>query len=207
MGSGSGVARIAVWLRYFLPLGTGLLWLVLACFYTVTARQGDVSPLRLYVNTLARAREYLGSGESTAAYDGFFGALSVGAIVGILVFLLALFLNGLAAFTAWRAFRAGHESEESNRMKRIFKIAFPNRICLFLANALWLVPALYPLYFSKIAARYVQIGLDGTLFVRMDFALLAVAVLTLATLVLALWIPRLERAKKMNMFLFWEKEE
>jgi len=203
--------RIAVFARYTLPLVTGLVWLVLGCFYTVSARQGGlpyrISPVRLYVNTLTGARTYLAGNDSSAALNAFYGLLAAGAVVGILAFLLALFLNGLAAVTAWRALRAGHESDESNRMKRVFKIAFPNRVCLFLANALWLIPALYPLFLSKVGTHYLQIGLNATIFVRMDWPLLAVGILTLLTLVLAVSITRFERAKKMNMFLVWHPEE
>ena len=184
---------------------------MLGCFYSVSARQGglpyEISPVRLYINTLTGARAYQVGGDPSAARDAFYGFLTAGAVVGILVFLLALFLNGLAAVAAWRAFFAGHESDESNRMKRVFKIAFPNRVCLFLANALWLVPALFPLFFSKMGTRYLQIGLNATVFIRTDWPLLVVGVLTLLTLVLAVAIPRIERAKKMNMFLLWHKEE
>ena len=91
-------------------------------------------------------------------------------------------------------------------MKMIFKVAFPNRVCLFLANALWIVPALFPLFFSKTGIRYLQVGLANTLFVTLDLPLIVVGALTLLTLVLAIVISRFERSKKMNMFLLWHAD-
>ena len=203
--------RLLVYLRYLLPLFTGILLFVMGCCYSVAAAQGgvayDISPVRLYFNTLSGARSYLASGENDIARNTLYGVLTAGAIVGMLVYLIALFLNALAAVTAVRAFRAGHESEQSNRMKMIFKVAFPNRVCLFIANALWLIPALFPLFFSKMGIRYLQVGLANTVFITCDLPLIVAGILTLLILTLAIFISRFERSKKMNMFLLWHTDE
>lgn len=201
---------VAVYARYLIPLLTGVLLLVLSFFDLVYFfMEGEPYKMSLFAffrNTLTSTHDYLG-GTTKSETNWFYGLLSVGAVVGILLYVLALFLAVLAAVTACRAFTAGHESEKSNRMKVIFKIAFPNRICLFLANALFLVPALYPQYFSAVGRRFLLIGSESTVFVETNIPLILTLALTLITLVLSLVINRYERQKKMNMFLGWHPDE
>ena len=128
-------------------------------------------------------------------------------MVGILLYLVALFLAMLAAVTAIRAFRAGHESEESNRMKVIFKIAFPNRVCLFLSNALFLVPTLFSEYFGAVGRHFMLVDKKEIIYTETNILFFVILGLTLITLALAIAIPRLERQKKMNMFLIWHTDE
>ena len=85
--------------------------------------------------------------------------------------------------------------------KMIFKIAFPNRICLFLSNALVLLPTLYPHFLSFVGSRFLLVGDEDVVYVLLNRPLIAVGVMTVLSLVLALAIPRLERRKRMNMFL------
>ncbi len=202
--------RLAVYARYVLPAVNGVVALVLSLLYLVkVASYGmtyEASLARLYVNTLTGARTFMIKGSEEIS-GWFYGFLTVGAVLGILLYLVALFLSVLAAVTAIRAFRAGHESEESNRMKVIFKVAFPNRLCLFLSEALLLVPMLFPEYFSAVGGRFMLTGGESVIFVMLNRPLIVVGALTLVTLLLALLIPRWERQKKMNMFLVWHPED
>lgn len=204
----NNVAEILIWARYMLPLLTALSLLVIGFFYNVRVssfgKRYEISLARLLGNTITGTHNYLG-GELKEATTTFYAILSVGAIVSILCYLIALFLTGLAAYTAYRAFRAGHESKESNRHKLIFKIAFPNRVCLFLSGALLLIPAAYPYFLSFVGSRALIIGGESVVFVLRNRPLIAVAILTAVTLVLAIIIPRLERRKKLNMFLLYHE--
>ena len=201
---------LLIYARYVLPVITALTSLVLSFFYAVkVAGRGytyEVSTIRLYGNTFTGTRAHIVK-HADDAVDGFYGLLATGAVVGILIFLLATFLAVLGAVTAIRAFRAGHESEMSNRMKVIFKIAFPNRVCLFLANLLLVVPVLYPEYFSAVGKRFLLVGGESVIFVMLNRPLIVVGVLTLVTLILAVAVPRLERQRKMNMFLIHHPED
>ena len=109
--------------------------------------------------------------------------------------------------TAIRAFRAGHESEASNRMKVIFKIAFPNRVCLFLSNVLFLVPVLFPEYFGAVGRHFMMVDKKEIIYTETNILFFVILGLTLITLALSLTIPRLERQKKMNMFLVYHPDE
>lgn len=205
-----GMPAALIYARYILPVITALTSLVLSFLYAVkVAGSGytyEVSAARLYGNTFTGARAYIVD-SSTDAANSFYGLLVAGAIAGILIFLLAAFLAVLSAVTAIRAFRAGHESEESNRMKVIFKIAFPNRVCLFLSNLLLVVPVLYPEYFSAVGKRFLLVGGESVIFVMLNRPLIVVGVLTLVTLILAVAVTRFERQKKMNMFLVYHPQD
>ena len=200
----------AIYARYLLPVLTGVLLLTFSFFdwvyFYMQGSRYKMSLFSFYQRTLTSSLEYVG-GKTAAQTDWFYGMLSVGAIVGILFYLVALFLAVLAAVTAIRAFRAGHESEESNRMKVIFKIAFPNRVCLFLSNALFLVPTLFPAYFSAVGRSFMLIGKEGTVYTDTNVLFFVILGLTLLTLALAFAITRLERQKKMNMFLVFHPDE
>lgn len=197
-------AELLIVARYLLPLVSALALLVISLFYNVRmvsiGKRYEGSLARLLVNTLVGTHDYLG-GELKAAKTTFYALLSGGSLVCMLCYLVALFFAGLAAYTACRAFRAGHESEESNRYKLIFKVAFPNRVCLFLSNALLLIPTLYPHFLSFIGSRFLLIGDEAVVYVLVNRPLIITGVMTALSLVLALAIPRLERRKKMNMFL------
>ena len=200
----------AIYARYLLPVLTGVLLLAFSfldwVYFYMQGSRYKMSLFSFYQRTLTSSLEYVG-GKTAAQTDWFYGMLSVGAIVGILLYLVALFLAVLAAVTAIRAFRAGHESEESNRMKVIFKIAFPNRVCLFLSNVLFLVPTLFPEYFSAVGKRFMLIGKEGTVYTDTNVLFFVILGLTLLTLGLSLAITRLERQKKMNMFLVFHPDE
>ncbi len=201
--------ELAIWARYLLPVVALLTVFVMGWFYNVrTLSVGAyyrVSLWRLYGNTLAGTHTYLG-GKTVAAKSWFYGLLSVGAIVGILLFLLTAFLTVLAAYTTIRAFRAGVESEESNRMKTVFKIAFPNRFCLFLSNALLLVPTLFPHFVALVGSRLLVVGGEDVIFVLTNPVLIVAGAFLLLTLLLSLLISKEERRCRMNMFLLHHAE-
>ncbi|MBQ9778089.1 MAG: hypothetical protein IJW22_04095 [Clostridia bacterium] len=197
-------AEIAIYVRYLLPLISTLTLFLLSFFYNIKTATGgriyEVALGKLLVNTLTGTHEYLG-GEMAEAKTWFFGLLSAIAVLCILVYLIALFLAGLAAYTAVRALRLPEGSEESNRYKLIFKIAFPNRRWLFISNLLVLIPAAYPHFVSLVGSRFLAIGGENVIFILLNRPLIVVGGLVLVTLILAILIPRLERRKKMNMFL------
>ena len=201
---------ILVYTRYLLPVLTVLTALVMSLCYAVkvagSGKSYEVCVARLCVNTVTAARAYAVKG-SAEELSGFYGFTTAGAVVAVLLFLLAAFLAVLAAITAIRAFRAGHESEQSNRMKVAFQIAFPNRVCYFLSQALVLVPLLYPEYFSFVGRQYLLSGAKNVIFVMLNRPLIAVGVLVLLNLILAVAVTRYERQKKMNMFLIWQPED
>ncbi len=201
---------LAVWARYLFPLFVVLSLFVTSFFYNVKIYSGGVeqelSILRLYLNTFKGMHGYFG-GATLAGRSWFYGIVTVGAIVGILCFLVTLFLAGLAAYTAVRAFLAGHESEQSDRMKLIFKIAFPNRVWLFLSELLILVPLLYPNFFSLVSTNFLAMSGGSVIFVLLNRPLIVGVVALALTLVLAILIPRHERHEKMNMFLLHRMQE
>ncbi len=196
--------EMLIWARYLLPALGVLTVLVLGFFYNVRFISGritqELSVWRLYANTFVGMHRYLGE-SAKAGRSWFFGILVAGAIVGILCFLAALFFAGLAAYTACRAFLAGHESEKSDKMKLIFKIAFPNRVWFFLSHLLILIPLLYPHFVSAVGSYFLSIGVGDVIFILLNRPLIVAGAFCLASLVLALVIPRFERRKEMNMFL------
>ena len=202
--------RWAIYARYLLPPVMGVLLLVLSfldgVYFYMNGRGYKMSLFAFYKNTLTSARSYLG-GTTEAQTDWFYGLLSTGAIVGILVYLLAMFFAVLGAVTACRAFAAGHESEQSNRMKIIFKIAFSNRCALFFANMLFLVPVVFPEYFSAVGQHFMSIGGESTVFVESNLYFHLTAVYAGVLLALSLWMYVWELRKKMNMFLVWHPED
>ena len=207
------VSRLPRWLilaRYAWPLLTALTLFVLSWFYNIPAvREGQgyqLSLIRLYGNTLSGTHAYLG-GVTAAEKTRLLALLSTGAILGILFYLVGLFFAGLAAYTAFRAFLSGGDTERANRFKLIFKIAFPNRVCLFLSNALLILPALFPHYYAAVSAHFLPVSKEATFYLLFDPPLLVVGVMTAVSLALALLIPRWERQKNMNMFLIVHGEE
>lgn len=201
--------KAVVYARYLLPAISVLFLIISGFFYAVkgvnVGRYYEVSVWRLYVNTFTGTHAYLGT-EGNVRADGLYTALGVGAIVGVLVLLIALFLNVLATVTALYAFRAGKESEKAHRMKVIFKIAFPNRVCLFLANLLLIVPVLYPNFYAAISANYMLVGATNVFYVTLNRPLIVLAVLSALTLIIAVVAKRYEKQKGMDMFEVYREE-
>ncbi len=197
---------VLVWARYLLPAVTAITLVVTGFFKTVRfAYRAPISLWRLIWNTLVGARDYLG-GEMQAAKSWFFGILSVTALAELLLTLVALFLVGLAAYTAIRAFTAGYKSEQSNRAKLAFKVAFPNRACLYLSDLLLVLPALYPHIFSYISTRFLLMGGEEVVYVIANPMLIVMGACALVTLVLAVVTYRFERRLHMNMFVLHREE-
>lgn len=199
-----------VYARYLLPLASALFLIVSGFFYAVrgvnVGRYYEVSIWRLYFNTFTGTHAYLGTAGNVRA-DGLYTALAIGAVVGTLILLLALFLNTLAAVTALRAFRAGEKSDVAHRMKIKFKIAFPNRLCLFLSNLLLIVPVLYPHFYSAISANYMLVGATNVFYVTLNRPLIVLIILSALTLIVAIISKRYEQRKKMDMFAIYREEE
>ena len=201
-----------VWARYLLPPLAALTLLVIGFFYTVKGvvlGQGyEVSLWRMLGNTFGGAHNYLGSDNLSARADSLYTALVLVALLLILLYLVGLFLSGLAAFTALRAFRAGHTAPLSNRMKVIFKVAFPNRVCLFIANLLLLAPTLYPHFYTAISHSYSLVGMQSVFFVTLNRPLIIAGALLFITLVLAVLTRRYEKEENMEMFeVFYPDKE
>jgi len=110
-------------------------------------------------------------------------------------------LSCFAAYQALLAIRAG-DSEEGKRRRILLKVLFPNRICYFLSSCLYVIPALFPEYFSAVCGRFLQItGGRAALFVEYNVLLIVLIVLLVATLVLSVFIRRHEDRLSMNAFL------
>ena len=197
--------RLLILGRYLLPPLTGLVVLVMSFFYTVRAAQSGVaiwvSHARLCFNSLKSARAYLIGGNVEVGERNFYVMLAVGAGAVILVFLIAAVLSCFAAYQALLAIRAG-DSEEGKRRRILLKVLFPNRICYFLSSCLYVIPALFPEYFSAVCGRFLQItGGRAALFVEYNVLLIVLIVLLVATLVLSVFIRRHEDRLSMNAFL------
>lgn len=196
-------AAAFVWARYVLPLITGITYTVSALFYSVTVAQAgkrlQLSAARLIFNTFAAARAYLG-GTTETQKSWFYGLLAAGAATAVLFFLLGAFFAGLMLWCAWHAFAANGDAARTKQAKTVFRIAFPNRVCLFFASVLWLVPAFYPLYYAAICKRFLLLGAEEPIFVVFDLPLLLVGVFSALTLALAVGISRMERRTRHNLF-------
>jgi membrane protein implicated in regulation of membrane protease activity len=92
-------------------------------------------------------------------------------------------------------------------MKLIFKIAFPNRVWLFLSELLMLLPFLYPEFYEMVGKKFLAVQGVEIIFVLLNRPLIVGVVLLALTLVLALVTPKYERRKKMNMFLLHRTEQ
>ena len=78
---------------------------------------------------------------------------------------------------------------------------FPNRVWLFLSQLLVLIPLLYPHFVSFVGGYFLAIGVGDVIFILLNRPLIVAGAFCVASLVLALIIPRFERRKRMNMFL------
>ena len=196
--------RLAIFARYLLPAVFGIFLLGFSFadgvrFY-MNGRPMKMSLFAFYKNTLISAHTYLAGTTDTQA-NWFYGLMAGGAILFALLYLLALGFSLLAAYTACRAFWQGRSEDEINRMKVIFKIAFPNRGFLFAANCLYLVPALFPEYFSAVGRRFLALSGRETVYVDVNGYLIATLITVALTLALSLLIKRWEYQKSMNMFV------
>ena len=209
--SRKNVPVVLIWARYLFPLLSCVILFALSFgdlfeFYQ-SSTVGTISIFGLYGATFQTV--FSAFGEITSGTVLWYAILQLlGAIIGLLAFLLFIGFAILAAITACRAFCHGPEDPTANRMKVIFKVVFPNRICLFLANALALVPFLFPYYFSFVLERFYNMGVEPEMpiYIKSNPCFWIALGLTVITLVLALVIPRYERRRRMNMFLVEHKE-
>lgn len=204
--------RLLIWLRYLFPVVTGFVLFVLSfgdlfTFYQ-SATVGTISIFGLFGATFETL--FTAFGQITDSTVVWYAVLQLaGAVIGIVGFLLAGGFSILAAVAAFRTFTREPNHPLGNRMKVIFKIAFPNRICLFLANAAYLLPFLYPYWFSLILERFYYMGVEPEppIYVKSNPCFWVAFGLTVVNLVLAVVIARFERSKRMNLFLVEHSEE
>lgn len=210
--SRDGFPRLLILLRYLFPLLTGVVLLCLSFgelfeFYqSVTV--GTISLFGLYKATFATAFRAFGA-VTDSTFIWYAVLQLIGALIGALAFLAAAVLSALATVTAYRTFANRPNSAIGNRMKVIFKFAFPNRICLFLSNAAYLLFVAFPYYFSFVLERFYYMGIEPEppIYVKSHPTFWVVVVLTAITLALAIASARFERQKRMNMFVVEYDEE
>ena len=196
--------RWAVYARYLLPALLGVVLFAISFAdgvrFFMNGKTLKMSLFAFYKNTLTSAHTYL-AGTTDAQANWFYGLMAGGAILFVLIYLLALGLSVMAAITACRAFDKKQSPDEVSRMKVIFKIAFANRKMLFAANCLYLVPVLFPEYFSAVGRRFLTISGKETVYVDVNTYLIVALVDIALTLALAIAIRRYEYQQNMNMFV------
>lgn len=183
--------HILLFARYFLPVLTGVLLLVLSFFYNVYYYQLGSryvqSLFHFYSGTFTAMKEYLGGGH--AGLGAFYTWLTVGALAGVLCFILAATFSVFAFLPSLAVFAGKPATQEKLR----FKILFPNRVCLFLSSCLYLPTALFPQFFSWVCRRAGEN--TEMIFVEISVPLIVTAVLILLTLALAVYARFAERTE------------
>lgn len=186
---GQKLSRILLLARYLLPVLTGAVLLILSFFYNVYYYQvGEryvQSLFHFYSGTLTSMKNYLGGTGADAG--AFYTWLTVGALVGVLCFILALTFSVVALLPVLRAFFG----KPTTREKLWFKILFPNRVCLFLSGGGYLPAALFPHYFAWVCRRAGESA--DLIFMETNVPLIVTAALTLLTLVLAFYAVQIEK--------------
>ena len=210
--SREGLPCLLIWIRYLFPVVTGLVLLGLSFgqlfeFYQ-SMTVGTISVFGLYKATFSTAFRAFGA-VTDSTFIWYAVLQLIGALIGALAFLAAAVLSVLAAVTACCTFAREPNSAVGNRMKVIFKFAFPNRICLFLSNASYLVFLAFPYYFSFVLERFYYMGIEPEppIYVKSHPIFWVGVALTAITLVLAVVAAHFERKKRMNMFLIEHNEE
>lgn len=196
--------RVLIYLRYVLPALTGVTLLVLSFFYLVEYDQSGEAYVqtlfRFYYNTLSASHGYIGGGNMQAGKNALYGWLTAGAVCGILLYLLGLFFAVFSCILFFCAFRHREENAAAQRAKLLFKIAFPNRVCLFLSNCLFLPVALFPSYFSMVAGKVAGVSSAELLHVERNVPLIVTVALTALTLVLAVFAAVWEEREHLDPF-------
>lgn len=175
--------HILLFARYALPVFSGAVLLLLSFFYNIYYYQLGSryvqSLFHFYSGTFAAMKNYLGGGR--VGTGAFYTWLTVGALVGVLCFILALTFSVFALLPVLRTFMGAPATREKLR----FKILFPNRVCLFLSGCLYLPTALFPHYFAWVCRRAGES--TELIFIEASVPLIVTAALTLFTLALAVY--------------------
>ena len=207
-----GLARALIVFRHIFPWIAGVILFCLAFGELFEFYQGNtvgsISVFGLYGATFDTV--FSAFGEITDSITLWYAVLQLlGAIVGVVAFLLAGGFSLLAVITSCRAFAREPDDPIANRMKVIFKFAFPNRVCFLLSTAAYMIPFLFPYYFAFVLERFYYMGIEPEppIYVRSYPCIWVALGLWVATLALAIATARLERRKRMNMFLVEHKEE
>ncbi len=200
------VQRALVYLRYLLPLFSAVLLLLLGLFYNVYSlqlgRRVQVSVLQLWFNTLKATRSYLLNGNAVTGTRNFYVFLAIGAVLVAFLFLLSLLFAALMLYVLRRVASAHARGDrKAEKEAKILLYAFlPNRIWAAVTNLLLLPFALFPELFSFICGRFLTVSGGNAIYIRLNVVALVIGILSLCTLVLAIYNKRAERALGLDLF-------
>ena len=150
-------------LRWCWPLASVVVPALLACFYVARGTQYNrklsLSPMRLLFNVFARAQDYFG-GVRKGSSDAFWGTLTAGAVVTVLLWLAAV---TFAVFLLCENVSARYAKTPEARAKAAFRLALfaPRRWVLWLFGALRVVPFLFAWWFARVTLSRLGAGSDA----------------------------------------------
>ncbi|MBQ3063281.1 MAG: hypothetical protein IJC99_00550 [Clostridia bacterium] len=191
-------------LRYLYPLFWAVTLTLIGIPYNIRAgRLGKLSLWRLLFNTFKQGRRALLAGGLSPEGRSYYTLLLIGVGVALLALFAALAFIGISLYTYFVATGKQQDPARRRAVKIFHRAIFPNRIWLYLANLLLIVPALFPLYFSIVHNRhpgggFIEIGFDPVLILSLVFALLLA--------VLCLFLRKREKHTALDIF-YVEPEE
>lgn len=174
------ISRLYI-LRWCWPLLAAAVPALLACFYVARGTQYgskiSFSPMRLLFSVFARAHEYFG-GVRKGSSDAFWGTLTAGAVVTVLLWLVAV---TFAVFLLCENVSARYAKTPEERAKAAFRLALfaPRRWVLVLFGVLRVIPFLFAWWFARITLSRLGAGEDA-LHLIFDPCPVAAAVMGLA---------------------------
>lgn len=161
-----GEKRPFAWLhvlRWCWPLLCVVIPACLACFHVASGRQHGqmlkLSPLSLLANVCISARDYF-IGTRKGASDAFWGTLTAGAVVAVLLWLAAA---AFAVFLLCENVAERYAKTPEDRAKATFRLALflPRRWLLFLFGVLRVVPFLFVWWFARVTLSRLGAGTDA----------------------------------------------
>lgn len=193
-----------IYIRYILPPVLMVLMLAMllipAYLFVISGEvnEENVSALGLMKNSYEEARRALFGGEEQSAANLLFSKI----LLGLIVILPLLFTVGLAAavYSAIVAIRyfTSDDEERAEQSRTLFVTFFPNRICLFIAEALTLSLCLFPYLMSPL---YDWIfGTNVVLLLRAPDGLIFGGIALAAILVLSAVCAPMEREFEADIF-------
>ena len=150
-------------LRWFWPLFSVVLPALLSCFYvargTQYGRELSLSPLRLLFRVFVNAHEYFG-GARKGSSNAFWGTLTAGAVVTVLLWLLAVLF---AVFLLCENVSARYAKTPEARARSDFRLALflPRRWLLLLFGVLRVLPFLFLFWFARVTLSRLGAGSDA----------------------------------------------
>ena len=189
--------RVLETVRFALPVAANLAFLITGLAYTVRGailgKRYMFSVIRLFFNTFTGTHAYL-AGAKTAADNTFFAFLAIGAAVGVLAMLSSLFFSCFALLSTVR--RLFFKQRDNSQWIFLFRVLFPNRVCLFLSQCLLLLPALFPEYYTFIASRFAIDGGQAAFYVIYNIPLYVVCGALLLTAGMSFFLARYEHGDR-----------